>query len=301
MIGGGVFTFLSLVPSFVISLVAALTPTSLVAQGRSVTTHAASDPEGRLIAYYSSAMLFSSLGAHAPAARWSVALEGTWIPALSESERRPGIDKPETTNLAPLLPRPRLVLRTRFATLEGSWIPPVRVGDARADLRAVAISRTVARWRGLHVIPRVSVVAGRVRGAITCNAETAAAGGRDLATYYAAVCHGRDSDDWFEPRIAAGEVVVDRPWRAARPDGRRLWLAVGGRVDRSRFDIGVRHADGARDQDHPVLRLHDARPHLAAGIRAPIARRTDGALEWFYAPGSMATLRAMVTVRPGTR
>jgi hypothetical protein len=226
-----------------------------------------------------------------------VALEGTWIPALSEAERRPGIDKPEATNLAPVLPRPRLVLRTGRVTLEGAWIPPVRIGSAQADLRALALSGTVARWRGVGLSPRLSLVAGRVRGAITCNARTAAAGGVDLARYYAAVCHGRDSDDWFEPRLIAGEVVADRPWA----QGHNVWIALGGRLDRSRFDIGVRHPDGRRDLDHPILRLHDTRPHGAAGVQWPLARRLVGAAEWFYAPGSVGTIRAMLTIRGGVK
>lgn len=272
------------------ALTAAAAP--LAAQGRTEQVHRASEPEGRLLAYYSATMVFSPLGAVAPWQRWSVGLEATWLPSLSESQRRPGIDKPETTNLSPVLPRPRVGVRTSLADFEASWIPPVTVADAKANLVAVAASRTAGSWRGIAFIPRLSVVSGRVEGAITCNAATAA-GDRDLATYYAAVCHGNDSNDWFEPRIAAGEIVAARAF--ARP-GAQLWLAAGGRIDRSRFDIGVRRADGSRDPDHPVLELRDSRSHLAAGGRWPVARRVVAAVEWFYAPGSVATLRALVAL-----
>lgn len=276
----------------------ALLAAPLVAQGRAEQVHRASEPEGRLLAYYSATMVYSPLGAVAPSHRWSAGIEATWLPSLSESQRRPAIDKPETTNLSPILPRPRLTLRTRVAVFEASWVPPITVADAKANLVAVAASRTVATWRGVAFIPRVSATAGRVEGAITCNASTAGAGDRDLATYYAAVCHGNDSDDWFEPRLAAGEIVAARA--LARP-GAQLWVAAGGRVDRSRFDIGVRRADGVRDPDHPILRLRDRRPHFAAGVRWPVAGRVIAAGEWFYAPGSVATLRALVALTGGGR
>lgn len=276
----------------------ALDATPLAAQARAEQVHRAGEPEGRLLAYYSATMVYSPLGAVAPWQRWSVGIEATWLPSLSEAQRRPGIDKPETTNLSPVLPRPRVSVRTGVGVFEASWVPPITVADAKANLVAAAVSRTVASWRGVAFIPRLSAVTGRVEGAITCNAATAGAGDRDLATYYAAVCHGNDSDDWFEPRIAAVEIVAARG--LARP-GAQWWVAAGGRIDRSRFDIGVRRADGSRDPDHPILRLRDTRPHVAAGARWPVHRRILAAGEWFYAPGSVATLRALVSLTGGRR
>ena len=270
-----------------------LTATPAWSQGRVVQRHRASEPEGQLLAFYSATMVFSPLGEVASGRRWSVGVEGSWLPALSESQRQPGIDKPETTNLSPILPRPRVALRTSRAVLEASWVPPIAIGDARANLWGVAASRTLATWRGVRLSPRLSAVAGRVEGAITCNAATTADGGRDLATYYAAVCHGRDSNDWFEPRIVAGEVMGTRTWRGGRGE---WWLAAGGRVDRSRFDIGVLRADGTRDGDHPVLALHDTRPHISAGARLALSSRLTTAGEWFYAPGSVTTVRAFMAV-----
>lgn len=276
----------------------ALDATPLAAQARAEQVHRANEPEGRLLAYYSATMVYSSLGAVAPWQRWSVGIEATWLPPLSEAQRRPGIDKPETTNLSPVLPRPRVSVRTGVGVFEASWVPPITVADAKANLVAAAVSRTVASWRGVAFIPRLSAVTGRVEGAITCNASTAGAGDRDLATYYAAVCHGNDSNDWFEPRLAAGELIAARG--LARP-GAQLWVVAGGRLDRSRFDIGVRRADGSRDPDHPILRLRDTRAHFAAGARWPVHRRIVAAGEWFYAPGSVATLRALMSLTGGGR
>jgi hypothetical protein len=260
--------------------------------------HRAHEPEGRLLTFYSAAMLFTSLGATATPGRWSLGVEATFIPALSEAQRRPGIDKPEATNLSPVLPRPRVALRAGDTIVEGSWIPPLAVGDARANLAALAVSHPMGQWRGLTVVPRLSVVTGRVRGAITCNARAMQGGGPDLATYYAAVCHGRDSDDWFEPRLVAGEVIAQRDWGRS---GRTMWLAAGGRLDRSRFDIGVQRPDGTRDLDHPRLRLEDARMHLTGGVRWSLGARLATATEAFYAPGSMLTVRALLALTPRGR
>lgn len=270
--------------------------TSAGAQGRVEQAHRASEPEGRLLAYYSATMVLSPLGTVAHGRRWAAGVEGSWIPSLSESQRRPGIDKPETTNLAPILPRPRVAVRTALATLEASWVPPVTVGDAKANLWGFAASRTVATWHGVRLAPRLSLVAGRIEGSITCNARTMAARGRDLAVYYEKVCHGNDSNDWFEPRLVAGELIGIRELLAGRGEA---WLLAGGRIDRSRFDIGVRKDDGTRDTDHPILRLEDSRPHLGVGMRVAVASWMSVASEAFYAPGSVATLRAFVALTGG--
>lgn len=319
MIGGGVLASclwcrgsraVSRWPGFVFVCLASMVGGASIATAQDAATrlhqvHSASEPEGRLLAYYSAAMVFTPVGSLPPGARWIAGLEGTWIPPLNESQRRPGIDKPETTNLAPVLPRPRVALRTRVAEVEASWVPPIKVADAQANLVSFAASRRVASWHRTAIATRLSIVSGRVEGAITCNASTAARGGSTLATYYAAVCHGRDSEDWFEPRLAAGELVArrgvgERAATAGVPRG-DVWLAVGARVDRSRFDIGVIRTDGSRDPDHPVLELRDTRPHAAGGFAWRLGHRLSAAVEGFYAPGSVATLRLFGAVVGGGR
>jgi hypothetical protein len=262
-----------------------------------VETHRATEPEGRLLAYYSATMAFSPLGELAARTRWTFAVEATYIPKLNENQRRASIDKPETTNLAPVLPRPRLTVRAPLGfVIEGSWVPPVRVADATLNLFGAAVSRTVATWRGIDVTPRLSAVTGRARGAITCSKDATETGEVDLAVYYANVCHGNDSDDWFEPRQLAGEVVLSRPFATTRGSA---YVAAGGRIDRTRLDIGVQRDDGTRDTDHPIVKLRDTRPHVAAGARWSIRSGVHTAAEWFYAPGSISTLRLLVGLGGG--
>ena len=112
--------------------------------------------------------------------------------------------------------------------------------------------------------------------------------GSDLELYYNTVCHGRESDDWFEPRMLAGEGVVSRPLGSG---GGRLYVVAGARVDRTRFDIGVLTLDDARDIDHPILQLRTVRPHGALGASWRVRRGVLAGGELFYAPGSLLTAR----------
>src|SRR5688572_25166103 len=117
-------------------------------------------------------MAFSPAG-HAPDdTRLSISLEVSHVPSLDENQRRPSIDKPESTNLAPFFPRPRAALRIGSWLAEASWIPPMRVFDVEANLTSLAIVAPPLRLVALTISPRVWGTFGRVRGAMTCSPET---------------------------------------------------------------------------------------------------------------------------------
>jgi hypothetical protein len=276
---------------------AVLDPTTLRAQPRTTERHAWSSPEGRLMGFYSDALAFSAVGAPRPRRPGGVevGIEASYVPRLSRAQRRTGDDKPEATNLAPVLPRPRaLVALPGRVDVEGSWIPPLRVFGVTANLLSVAVTRPVARVGGVTLVPRLSALTGRIRGPITCNEETARDGSPDLEVYYSAVCHGRDSDDHFMPRQVAGEVVVTTASRAGPivPYG-----SVGVRAERTRFDIGVIRTDGTRDTDHPVLTSRATRPFFTGGLTWLAGRRALASGELYYAPGSLLTVRLLAGLR----
>ena len=233
-------------------------------------------------------MAFSPAGMAPDESRLSLSLEVSHVPYLDEAQRRPSIDKPESTNLAPFFPRPRGALRVGNWIVEASWIPPMRVFDVEANLVSAAIVAPSVRVGTWSIAPRAWGTFGRVKGAMTCSSETMVGHGSDLELYYATVCHGRESDDWFEPRMLAGEGVVSRSLGSG---GGRLYAVLGGRVDRTRFDIGVLTFDGARDQDHPILQLRTVRPHGALGASWHVRRGILAGGELFYAPGSLLTGR----------
>jgi hypothetical protein len=245
--------------------------------------------------YYSSTIAFSPLGAPLGRRRVEAAVELSYLPRLSAAQRTTGSDKPESTNLAPVFARPRVAARLPGAVaLEMSWIPPVRVFDVKANLVAGALTRTFGNAEGVRVVPRVSFLEGRVEGPITCNRDTASSGGLALATYYALVCYGNDSRDFFEPRHVAGELLVTRTFARGRFEP---YVSAGARGERTRFDVGVIRSDGSRDPDNPVLEARATRGYGTAGASWLGARRTRIAAELYYAPGSAVTVRALAGLR----
>jgi hypothetical protein len=271
--------------------------------------------------YYSSTVAFSPLGAPfgpdseppasagivanrsasapvtAPRTRQRVeaSIELSYLPHLSAEQRTTGSDKPEATNLAPLFARPRVAVRlpAGFA-IEGSWIPPVRVFDVKANLFAGAVSRSFALPSRVRLVPRASFVGGRVEGSITCNREAMTTGSAALATYFSRICYSSDSRDYFEPRHISGELVLTRPAMRGRL---QPYVSAGARNERTRFDIGVIKPDGTRDQDQPVLEVKATRAYGTAGTSwlGPLGTRL--AAELYYAPGSVVTVRGLAGLR----
>jgi hypothetical protein len=280
----------------VASVALLITSGQAVAQQREIQRYSANSDEGRLMSFYSAVLAFSPAGMSLGLPNGAVmfAIELSYVPRLDEAQRSAGYDKPEATNLAPVFPRPRAVIGLpRSTTMEVSWLPPVRVFGVTANLAAAAIASRFWSRRTESLVARVSGLAGRVTGPITCNADVVA-GSQDLATYYRTVCRNRDSRDYFEPRHLSLELVGTREGGTTR-----LSLGAGARMDAgTRFDIGVAKADGSyRDPDHPVLELRSVRPHLVAGINRQAWSIGTFSLEAFYAPGSLLTARSMMALR----
>jgi hypothetical protein len=296
----------------IVCLAAALGSSTLArradGQGREQRRYGPGAPEAKLMLYYSSTLAFSPLGASPVTGRESAiavgagrrmaraeaSVELSYLPRLSAAQRTTESDKPESTNLAPLFARPRLAVRLPAGIgLEASWIPPVRVFDVRANLIAGGVSRSFAPTPRTRVTPRASFLSGRVEGAITCNRDTRNRGAA-LATYFAFVCHGNNSRDFFEPGHVSAELLVSRLFGSGRWEP---YVSAGARGERTRFDIGVIRPDGSRDPDNPVLEVRSARGYAAAGASWRGARGTRLAAELYYAPGSVLTVRALAGVR----
>jgi hypothetical protein len=280
------------------ALLAALSPAAAAAQGRTTETRSFQEGQGRLMAFYSAALTFSPVGAprRIGPGRIGAALELGYIPQLSEEQRRVG-DKPEATNLAPVLPRPRLYVGLPAGMmLEASWLPPVRVFDVKPNVVSLALQGPSAATRAVRVTPRLAFTAGTIEGAITCS-EDLEDGGADLQEYYALVCYDRASEDHFEPRHVLGEVIGSL---TAPRAGLVPYAGVGVRYDRTRLDIRVmKPVSGDRrepDPDQPILELRTTRPYLVAGASLARAGRLGGAGELFYAPGSLFTVRLLGSV-----
>lgn len=290
---------------------------ALQAQNRVVEKYDWSDPEGRLMGYYSAAIAFSPVGVVPGGPAWSgaVGVELSYIPPLSRAQRTGGFQKTESTNLAPVLPRPRAALTLPGgATLEASWVPPVKAFGVTANLVSGALAVPVGAVRGVALAARVNGSTGRVTGPITCNDDVrdTGSGGQD---YFRYVCHNRESEDRFEPRALGAELVASS--RAARGRAVLPYAGLGVRTERNRFDVGVIcnapgpvldgqentslycGPTGSRDPYHPILETSMTRGYGFAGATwlAPAGvGRTALSGELFYAPGSLLTGRMQVSV-----
>ena len=218
----------------------------------------ASSNEAKLLAYYAAPIVFAPQSAPATGRR-GVSLGGelTYIPRPDPSLERTGlcfVPKEESTQLSPVFPRPRLALALPFGVLvEGSWLPPIEVAGAKANIfsGAVSLSRLLLGFGDRPVLygaARVHVTRGSVRGAITC-AKSA------LQTSDAArPCYGTDpSRDTFHPNMWGLDASLGRPIAGGRGElyagGGVNWLAprfrVGftdgtGYVDTTRVEVDLR-------------------------------------------------------------
>lgn len=259
------------------------------AQGRPVERREFSDGQGKLMAFYSSALTFSPVSA--PRTRepgeLGIGVELAYVPRLDAEQRRVG-DKPESTNLAPVFPRPRVTfaLSERLA-LEGSWIPPIEFFDVKANVASLAVSYAVPVRGAVRLSPRLAGTIGTVEGAITCFEELATRS-PELAEYYVEICNARESRDRFEPRHLLLELLAG--WERI---GARIipYAGLGARGDWTRFDIGVIRDDGTREPDHPILELRTVRPYGVLGAGWRVTSRVRGGGELLYAPGSLVTIR----------
>jgi hypothetical protein len=263
-------------------------------QARVRERHDFDDPEGRLIGFYSAALFFSPLGAPERVSTWALdaGLEVSYIPQLSKSQRTAFQDKPEATNLAPVLPRPRAAVVLPGALhAQVSWVPPMRVFDVEANLLSIAITRALEP-RGITVAPRLVATWGKVRGSITCF-EDLIRGTQGESVYYTQICNSRESDDHFKPEHLALEVLV------SRAVARLPFIPYGGLGvlrEKTIFDIGVQRTDGSRDPDHPILELRATRPYGFLGGTVNAWRSTRFTGELFYAPGSLFTARVFAGI-----
>jgi hypothetical protein len=263
---------------------------------RVVEQHRWQSPEGRLMAYYSAGLAFSPVGAPRLARPWggSLGLELSYLPALSEAQRSGGFSKTESTNLVPVVPRPRvsLTLPAGFA-VEGSWIPPVRAFGVTANLVSAALARPIALRNGFVLTPRIAGTTGSVKGPITCNQELEDRGGGD-AIFFTHVCHNMESEDRFEPMAFSGEIVASRSLRGG---SLAPYAGLGVRRERSSFDVGVRFSDGSFDPNHPILEMDLTRGYGFLGATWAGPRRSALSGEMFYAPGSLLTARVQASIR----
>lgn len=237
-------------------------------------------------------LAFSAARAPAARERWSVdvGVEVSYIPRVDDATATPTIcrpDKtgPENTDLLFALPRPRVLvsLPGQF-TLEGSWVPPVRVSDVKANLFGVALSRTLPLGgERLRLALRAHATVGTVEAPITCD---------DAALQdSASPCYqGTRSNDSFRPNVLGGEVTFS--WRLG--GSLNPYLGAGYNHLAPRFRVNFTNRFGNVDRTRVVVDLDRA---VLFGGATWTANRLMLSGEVYSAPADAVTGRVMVSYR----
>ena len=255
-----------------------------------VERHSFSDPEGRIMGYYSAGLAFTSVAAPRPGARGlEVGLELAYLPPLSEAQRSGGFAKEESTNLMPVVPRPRVAYGLPWDTrFEASYVPPLKVFGVKASLLSVALSHPMWQGQRMHLTARIAGSSSRVVAPITCN-KSITERGTNGEIFFTKVCHGHESEDVFHAPALSAEVLASRPGSARI----HPYLGLGVRSEHDKFYVRVKEFNGQPDPNHPVLEMSVTRPYGMLGATWVRSARSSLGGELFYAPGSMLTVRLL--------
>ena len=280
-------------PHVAAALAAALGTTPFLAAAAQCRPPASSH-EARLLAFYEAPALFSMGSAPERLAAGAVSVGGEAIPVPSPD---PAITHPSfcyqyTTNntkLAPLFARPRIVvgLPAGFA-LEGSYVPPISVANARVTIGSVALSRTQSLFLGAERVllqVRAHGTLGRIHGPITC--PRASLQQDDPAT----PCYGTaPSRDSYDPKSLGVEL-------AAGTQIGRLDVYAGGGANwlDPRFRAGFTDALG--NVDHTTVDVALVRGVAYGGATLHLRHDLAVSGQLYAVPADVSTVRLGVAYR----
>ena len=232
--------------------------------------------EAKLLAFYSMPISFSPASApeHAPVWTLRVGAEGGLIPDADSAIRTSGAcftKKTENTGLASVFGRPRLTLKLPGGfSIEGSYLPPIKFGDAEPNLGSAALSwtkriRMAPTGNATDLMLRVHGTVGRVRGAITCPGHALQQTDPDRP------CYGtHPSLDTFKPNMMGVEGIAS----TAAWDGRLAFYAgLGENFLRPRFQVGF--TDGFGNVDHTLVTVDLNRITMFAGATVEVSSAMD--------------------------
>jgi len=246
------------------------------------------------MAVFAVPLAFSAAGAPAvnPAGRFFIGLEGSYVPKVDRAIAAPDVCRPgkgpENTDLVFAIPRPRvsLTLPAGFS-VEASWLPPLRISEAKANLVGLAVSRTTSLKGGAILLDlRAHGTFGVIHGPITCN---------DAALQDAtSECYlGTRSDDAFRPNMVGFQVALG--WKL----GPLIRPYVGGGYNHlaPRFQVNFTNAAGMTDRRKVTVDLE--RAALFAGASWQATSRVELSGEIYSAPTDAVTGRLVGRIRFG--
>ena len=253
-----------------------------------------SSNEGKLLAFYTVPLVFSAATEPSDVTPGSirVGFEAEYIPKPNAEIQKTGkcfLQKSEHTSLSPVFGRPRLTigLPASFA-LEASYLPPVKIADAKPNLGSVALSHTqrlpFSRVSGgATLMIRANATFGNVKGPITCPQSSL------QTTSPAGACYGsKSSNDTFSPNMYGIDVLAGvRPPLSAFG----FYAGVGANQIDPHFQVGFTNGQGGVDNtkvqlDNPVTRLT-----LTGGVTGHAQNGIDFGAQIFSVPQDVTTFR----------
>jgi hypothetical protein len=249
----------------------------------------ASSNEAKLLAFYSAPFAFTGLSGLLPTdgdsgMRIWIGGEATVVPtpaaSVRTSDRCYGIKKTENTNLAPVLPRPRLLiaLPNGFA-LEASYLPPLTVAGATPNIGSAALSWARAVNGRLGVLLRAHGTFGVLRGPITCSETTI------QQVNNTAPCFGtKVSDDEYRPNMLGGEGAVT----VAFSDKVHAYGGAGFTRLTSRFNVNFQ---GTNASDNTQIEISLTRVPFFGGLSWRALPRLELQAQAYSVPEDLTTVR----------
>ena len=210
---------------------------------------------------------------------WSVelGLEAGWIPALNATQRRIGFNgtKEENVNRTSAYVRPRVSIGLPArVSLDLAYIPPVRLGGIRPNHLAWSLGRRIVSRSWWRLGGRVHGQFGRLRGDITCDKDTVAAGQDPIRNPYG--CEAPSND---EMRVR----VVGLELGSAFALSNRIepYVTAGWNYLEGEFQTDARYT-GLHDRT--LLTTSGPTLPLSAGIAYRISERIRVDANAFYTP-----------------
>lgn len=261
------------------------------------TEHVAFDrPEAWALAYFTSTTLLSGLETPhpRPPGSFSIGLEVSWVPALSDAQRFVGFNgtKQEDLNKAPVVVRPRVTIGLPAKlSLIVAVVPPVGVFGVKPRLLTVALERPVVETPQVMVGVRGYGQLGSVEGAYTCPSSVLAFEPGSPGNLYG--CEG-ESSDRATLRYVGAEGSI-----AFRADALKK-LSPHAAVAVTYMDLGFQvnaPTFGYIDQTH--LLTHGTTWTTSAGVSPRLSSRIGLSVDVSYTPLSVQRPTAQTASNEG--
>lgn len=238
-------------------------------------------PEAWAMKYFASVSLPSSFDSPPPleAGDVELAIEYIDVPTLSDDERRVGFDgeKLEDLNKTSYVVRPtaRVGLGSKFS-LEAGWVPPVDRNGVEANIVSLALGRPLHEGDGWRLGLRLHGLVGNVKGDITCDRDTVAAGEDPERNPFD--CEEVSKDEYHMQTLG---LELSAAWQLGRSDRWEPFVAIS--VNRMNLEFQV-NAVYEGTEDHGKLDTDGQTVYLVAGLGYDFSNHWRLAGEAFYTP-----------------